>query len=358
MSCGIIDSSGKGDRLIPASDTALSYSGRWDLRDPESPRASWPGFAVSTEFQGQSIYVRMKDPGNYFNVEIDGKHHRVIGGKRGGHATYQIAKNLGSGVHLIRLQRRNISFGDPTVIEGFIVDQQAQLTQPATSAKMRIEFIGDSFTAAEGNEARSSTLAWRKKFPVTNFASGYAAVLGRALNAEVTAICRSGSGVLTTWNGNRKHPMPERYGWTLMEDPEVAWHFDAPSPDLVVICLGLNDSSGLKEADGSVSPRAVSQFQTAYLQLIREVLRRHPQTKIVALAPFTPWLRESISHVVAKEKAHGNRQIHYAQFDYLEGGYVADGHPTVATHRKMAGQILDQFVSLGLAPEGTTLTAE
>lgn len=355
--CRSVDSHGKGERFVSPSDPAFSYGGRWDLGDPAQPRASWPGFSVSTDFQGKMIRVRMTDPGNYFNVEIDGIFRGVIGGKHGVHATHLLASGLSDGVHHVRLQRRNISFDDPTVIDGFIVDEGARLSRPAEST-LRIEFIGDSFTAAEGNEAKSATLPWKAKYPVTNFARGYAALLGRAMNAELTTVCRSGSGVLTTWNGVRKYPMPERYGWTLMEDPKPAWDFKQPSPDIVVISLGLNDSSGLTGADGTVIPEATGQFRAAYHRLITNVRNHHPKAKIVALAPFVPWARESIAAVVAEEMAAGTKEIHYAQFDHHEGGYVADGHPTVATHRKMAAQILNQFVRLGLAPAGATLPAD
>lgn len=347
-----MDSHGAGERFVPASDPALHYVGRWDRRDPARPRASWPGFAVSTDFQGAAIQVRMTDPGNYFNVEIDGRLHTVIGGNKG-RSTYLLGNGLGGGTHRIRLQRRNISFDDPTVIEGFIVDENARLSRPAAPG-LRIEFIGDSFTAAEGNEAKAASLPWKEKFPVTDFANGYAALLGRALGAEVTAVCRSGCGVLTTWNGIREHPMPERYRWTLMEDPRPAWRFEEPSPDLVVISLGLNDSSGLKGADDLVIPEASDQFRAAYHRMIAEVRQHHPAAKIVALAPYTPWAREHIARVVAEETTAGMKEIYYAQFDRFEDGYVADGHPTVATHRKMAEQIFAQFVRLGLAPGSST----
>jgi hypothetical protein len=38
-----------------------------------------------------------------------------------------------------------------------------------------------------------------------------------------------------------------------MEAPEPKWDFKQWTPDLVVICLGLNDYSGLKDKDGTVT---------------------------------------------------------------------------------------------------------
>ncbi|MES2658229.1 MAG: GDSL-type esterase/lipase family protein [Verrucomicrobiota bacterium] len=345
----------EGGSFVPASSPALLYSGRWDRTDPSLPKASWPGFAVSTDFKGSSIHVRMNDSGNYFNVEVDGKFLRVVGGESGSHLTYLLADNLGEGAHRVRLQRRNINFDEPTEIEGFVVDADARLSLPEKSNRKRIEFIGDSYTAAEGNEAVSATLPWEKKFPVTDFSKGYASLLGEAMDADVTAVCRSGSGLVCNWKGGRKHPMGERYDWTLMERPVPAWKFGEPSADLVVISLGLNDFSGLKNPDGTVSPAASAEFRAAYRQLIAKVRRRHRKARIVALSPFTPWARENISAVVAAEKAAGKNDIFHAQYDNFPDGYVADGHPTVATHRKMAAQILDQLKLLGLASDAGSL---
>ena len=338
----------KGQRFVTASDPALHYAGRWDLTDPTKPRASWPGFAVSMNIEGRTISVQMTDSVNYYNVEIDGKAARVIGGKKGRHLKYVLSDDLTPGIHRLQLQRRNITFEEPTAIEGFIVDDNAKLTRPPKPTR-RIEFIGDSFTAAEGNEAQAATLKWEEKYRVTNFAGGFAASIGKAMNAEVIAVCRSGSGVVCDWKGGRKFPMGERYGWTLMEQPQPAWQLEAQHPDLVVICLGLNDHSGLKKADGNITPEDSMKFREAYRALIAQVRRRHPGTRIVALASYLPWTRENIRAVVAAEKAAGHVDLSYAEFDKFPDGYVADGHPAVATHRKMAEQILTQFARSGIS---------
>lgn len=346
--CRTMTSHGPGERFIGAADPALIYEGRWDRADPEKPRASWPGFSVTTDIVGKALHVRMNDGGNFYNVEVDGKLVKVVGGKRGSHVDYLLAEGLSGGKHRVRLQRRNISFDGPTEIEGFVVNRVALLSAPPISGKKRVEVIGDSYTAAEGNEAVSASLPWKDKYPVTNFAKGYAAVLGQMTGSDVTAVCRSGSGLVTNWEGKREHPMGERYGWTLMNDATPAWTFDETSPDLVIISLGLNDYSGMKGSDGKVSAVGSRDFRQAYQKLLAKVRRHHPAVRIVALAPFNLWAREQISAGVAAEKAAGRKDVFYAEFDDFPGGYAADGHPTVATHRKMAEQILAQLKALGL----------
>jgi Carbohydrate esterase 2 N-terminal/GDSL-like Lipase/Acylhydrolase family len=338
-------------KFISAENPAILLSGRWDRSDPKHPQASWPGFGVSTDFTGTSIRVQLRDAGNFYNVEIDGKPSGAVGGERRQTTTYTLASGLEAGMHHLCLRRRNISFETPTVLDGFIVDRGASLSPSKKNTTLAFEFIGDSYTAAEGNEAQRATLPWLEKYPVTNFDQGFAAQIATACGAEITAVCRSGSGLVCDYTGKRNQPMGERYGWTLMENSEPRWDFSATSPDLVLICLGLNDFGGLKKADGRVSESDSATFRAAYIKLIDIVRKRHPQAKMIAISPHLPWLIENIQKVVTEEMNSGHRDVHYVHFDYFPNGYVADGHPTVETHQKIAAQILSQLRALKLVPQ-------
>jgi hypothetical protein len=339
-----------GERLVSATDPAIRYSGRWDRTDAAHPKASWPGFSLSTNFSGTTLSVLMRDEGNYYNVWIDGQQSSVIGGAGTGRASLTLASGLAPGFHHVLMRRRNISFEKPTEIDGFVVDNGASLAPPQEKNGPRMEFIGDSFTAAEGNEAKEQTLEWVKKYPVTNFDLGFAGDIARAYDAEFTAICRSGSGLVCDWKGNRRNTMLDRYERTLMEETTPKWAFTEDPPELVVICLGLNDFTGLKGADGEVSAADTDAFREAYHRLIERVRSHAPRAKIVAVAAFTPWLRENVGKIVKEERDSGQGDVHYAQFDRFPDGYVADGHPTVDTHRKMAEQVISQLVEMKLLP--------
>jgi len=344
--CNRSHTAGTGKRFVPANDPAIRYEGRWDRSNEVCPKASWPGFGLSTVVNGGSIEVRMRDPGNFYNVEVDGKWQGVVGGRRGSSITYPLASGLPPGPHLVRLQRRNISFEEPTELEGFVVDEGVVLSTPPPLPGPAIEFIGDSFTAAEGDEATTPTLGWKEKYSVTNFDLGFAARISRHYRGELTAVCRSGSGLVADYMGNRNGQMEERYDRALMETAEPKWPFPEPSAGLVLICLGLNDDSGLRGPDGKVGAANVATFEAAYHHLIATVRGRHPHAKIVAIAPWLPWLRETIARVVRDEQAAGPTEVGYAQFDELPGTYVADGHPTVETHRRIAEQIIPQLPAI------------
>jgi hypothetical protein len=325
---------------IPADDPGIQYFGRWDTADPAHPAHSWPGVYIVLNFTGTSIGVRMTDDVNYYNVDVDGKFHGVFHGDEPGEADYWLADSLDAGPHTLRLSKRNIAFGRIFSLAGFLLDDGAKLLPPPPAPKRKIEFLGDSFTAAEGNEAAEPEMEWTAKMPVTNIDQGFAAVIARHFDAEYTATCRSGIGLVNDWQGHRDINLPSRFDWTLMESDQPKWDFSRWIPDLVVICLGLNDYSGFGGWTGSVSDENTELFRTtchAFLDRIRNV---YPGVKIMAVAPHVDWIRQQVHQVVDEETAEGNRDAWYAQFDYFDGGYVANGHPTVDTHHKMADQII------------------
>jgi hypothetical protein len=58
----------------------------------------------------------------------------------------------------------------------------------------------------------------------------------------------------------------------------------------------------------------------------------------------------NVHQVVEEEKNNGKTDIDYAQYAEFPGGYVANGHPTVETHQKMADQIIAVIDSLKIFP--------
>ncbi len=341
-------SDGVGRRVeFSPADPAIKYQGRWDRSNPGRPRASWPGFALSLGFTGRSIAVRMDDAENYYNVDIDGVWRGVAhAGKREG--IVELAQDLSGGAHTLRLSRRNISFERPTTISGVLLDQGEHLfTVDNESPRMKIEFIGDSYTAAEGNEASGATLSWKQKMPVSDSDQGFAAMVARDCQADYVTVCRSGCGAVSDWQGLRTEQMVERYDRTLMDVAQPAWDFHAWTPDLVVVCLGINDYAGLRLPDGKVPADNSAAFRGAYASLLDKVRGRYPDAQILALAPHVPWAREQVSQVV-RERA--DQFVHYGQFDeFPPECYVADGHPTVPTHRKIADQVMARLTELKLA---------
>ncbi len=334
--------------LLPPNNSNIQYFGRWDMSDSTQYRYSWPGICLCAEFTGTSVGVRLIDATNYFNVYVDGKLHRVLHCTKQGVADYVVAERLRPGKHTLRFSRRNITFEPPYSFLGVLLERGGTLVQPSPKSARKIEFIGDSFTVAESNEATVPSLPWEERYPVTNTDKGFAADIARRFDAQYAITARSGAGVFCDWRGDTGASIPKLFDRTLMESPEPKWDFTKWIPDVVVICLGLNDYSGLKEKDGGVPPDRSARFRAAYHGFLESIRRDYPNVKIVVVAAYPQWIRQNVKQVVDEEKASGKKDVFSATFDEFPGGYVAGGHPTVATHRRMADQIIKDMESFNL----------
>jgi hypothetical protein len=337
-------------KLIPANHPYIQYFGRWDASDSLHRKFSWPGVSVIARFTGTSIGVRLSDGTNYYNVYVDGNLRKVFHGTQPGEKDYMLVEGLEDTDHTSLLSRRNITFGEIYTFSGLLLDSNATLLPPPPKPTRRIEFIGDSFTAAESNEATEQELPWEARFPVTNIDKGFAPIIARHFGAQYMTTCRSGSGMVCDWQGNPAESIPKRFDRVFMDTSEPKWDFKKWIPDVVVICLGLNDHSGLRGKDGQVSEENSALFRETYHKFLGTIRGVYPHVKIVAIAAFPEWMRTNVKEVVDEEKTSGRQDVYYATFDEFPGGYVANGHPTVATHRKMADQIIKAMESMNLFP--------
>ena len=345
--CGLLEMV-QAKSFIPPSHPHIQYLGRWDKSDSLHYRYSWPGVRIQARFTGTSIGIRLADSINYFNVILDGAVLPVFHGKKTGLAEYILAERLRDTVHTVSISRRNITFGDPYTFGGLVLDEGAMLLEPPPLPKRKIEFIGDSFTAGESDEATEQSLPGEARFPVTNIDRGFAPLVAHYFQAQYTTTCRSGSGLVCDWQGNETVSLPKWFDRVLMEREQPKWNFREWIPDVVVICLGLNDHSGLRGPDGKVPEVKSRLFRDTYHDFCTTLRRLYPGVVIVAVAAFPEWIRTNVRQVVDEEQTSGKRDIFYATFDEFTGGYVANGHPTVETHRKMAQQLIETMKTFQL----------
>lgn len=334
--------------FVPADNQNIQYWGRWDNSDPAHPRHAWSGTSLTAEFTGTSIGVRLADGDNYYNVYIDGQFHSVFHGNQAVEADYILANDLPNGRHTFRFAKRNFTLNKAHSFAGLILDRGQRLLRPPDKPELRIEFIGDSFTAAEGNEATAENMPWQETFPVTNIDEGFAAIVANYFKADYHIISRSGIGMVCDWKGDFDYALPKFYDRTLLDLEEPKWDFQSWQPHLVVIALGLNDHAGLKDDSSHVSEENSKIFRDGYRDFLKVIREVHPGVKIAAVAPPHDWLYDNVRKVVQAEMAAGHKDIIYAQFDEYPGGYVANGHPTTETHHKIAEQVIDYIESSGI----------
>ncbi|HOT97449.1 MAG TPA: SGNH/GDSL hydrolase family protein [bacterium] len=324
---------------IPANDPNIQYSGRWDFSDPLAPAHSWPGVYLYAEFEGTSIGVKMKDNFCYYNIIIDGADTLVLHPTSGEITTYPVASGLAPGRHSIRIEKRNETTWAKFTFNGFVLDDGKGLLPPPARPERRIEFVGDSYTSASGNLYTKSDKP-AEDAPITNINEGFGPITARHFGAEYMMTSRSGYGMVMDWQGSRSGSLPAVFGQTHTFTATPPWDFSQWAPNLVVIGLGLNDYSGFGGWNGAISESNRNLYKTEYHKFVATLRDLYPGVKILAVGPHVEWLQQVIAEIVAEENAAGNADVFYTSYPYYDGGYVYDGHPSVATHHKIAERLI------------------
>jgi hypothetical protein len=331
----------KADKLISPSNSYIQYYGRWDTTDSLHYKHSWPGNYIIIAFTGTKITVKMADNTSYYNVIIDNKDYPILHGDVEAEKDYLLTQGLENVHHVLCLSKRNFSFSHIPVFSGFILDDDGDLLPPPPRLKRKILFVGDSYTAAEGNEATETEIKWENTFPLTNIDKGFAPLIAKHFAAEYQTICKSGAGMVCDWKSDTSETIPKLFDRTLMIGNLPKYDFNSWVPDVIVICLGINDYNGLKDkTEDEVLDENSLIFRTGYHKFIRYIRNIYQEVKIVAVAAHVDWIQNNVEQVVDEEKDSGTKEIFYAKFDKFNSGYVANGHPTVETHKQIAGEII------------------
>lgn len=134
-------------------------------------------------------------------------------------------------------------------------------------------------------------------------------------------------------------------------EPEL-WQFAAAPVDYVVINLGTNDSTAAS-LEGPPAPTA-ERFEEDYLRFLGTVRQCNgPQTHIVcALGSIDHYFFDAIQRAVERHRAQtGDCRVSCLKYLRMSpaDGYGACGHPSAATHRKMAEELYAHIARLEAA---------
>jgi hypothetical protein len=340
-------SSSSAMKNIPADDSNIQYYGRWDFSDPKAPTHSWGGVYILARFEGTSIGITVNDNASYFNVFIDDSLISVFHGDKDTVASYTLATGLTDENHKILLTKRYETPNDKHSFNGFILGDRKNLLPPPPKPKRKIEFIGDSYTSAEGNE-------WTEQRKISddsysNMYKGFGAIIARHYSAQYHMTSRSGFGLLLDWQGDYKNNLPDYFDRTLFCYSDPTWDFSKWIPDLVVICLGLNDYNGLGGYTGPVDSLSTELFKSRYHEFIGTILRFYPGVKILLVAPNDlDWIKEQASTVVADENSRGHKNIYYTYFPLYDDHFVNDGHPDVVADQMIAERLIEKIDTMNV----------
>jgi hypothetical protein len=337
--------------IIPATDPNIQYYGRWDFSNPSAPEHSWPGVYIIAYFEGTSISVRLNDNTDYFNVFIDDTIHTILHTTYNGLSTYSLAKNLPDGNHKLLFTLRNETNWIKFPFNGFVLDSGKTLLSPPVTLQpsKRIEFIGDSYTCAAGNLWTQTSAAPDGNLYTDEF-EGFAPITANYFNADYHITGRSGYGLVQDYLGNASGNLPDNFNRTLVYTASPIWDFSKWIPNVVVICLGLNDYSGWNGYNSPVPLGYANLYKSRYHDFISTINDVYPGVKILTVAPNNmDWLKTQISQVAKDENALEHKNVYYTYFPYYTDGYVNGGHPNVASHQKIAQVLISAIDSMDYA---------
>ena len=219
---------------------------------------------------------------------------------------------------------------------------------PSTPKGKLIEFIGDSITCGYGVDVEDPI----GKFSTSSedFRKSFAYLTATALDCDYSMVSYSGYGIISGYTeSDTPHPdiLPPIYnkvGWSLgfkdnFSISNISWNFNE-QPDLIVINLGTNDATYIKD-----NQDREHRFTLSYVDFLKVVRQHNPKAPIICtLGIMGDKLFPAISKAVELYRAETlDENISTFKFDVQmeEDGYSIGWHPTFATYQKASNKLLD-----------------
>jgi len=288
-------------QLISPGESAIQYIGRvvqlTDISGRTRCRFDWPGTEIRFTVKGsKSVNIKMNGANNFFNVSLNSGPPTVLACD-GGLKEYPVANDLNPNLeYKISIYKRTeavAQFPDRITgcvsFAGVLLDQEAQLIRQTEIQPRRIEFVGDSDTAAYGNlgprtgfEVEDRTVFADPSLQDTS--KSWAALVANAFEAECHNISWSGMGAV--WNApgmSVDGAMDQHYHRLIATEgnqPSTLATPDnpvLPPVDLIVLYIGSNDWWTVEE-------RGDKAFVDGYVKFLASLRELRPGQPILVLA--------------------------------------------------------------------------
>ncbi|MFZ4683812.1 MAG: GDSL-type esterase/lipase family protein [Terrimicrobiaceae bacterium] len=293
---------------------------------------SLSGFEFEAECEGKVLATITGTPGwqkvGFIQVTVDG-----VAGERvaiePGRQDYLLADALPKGRHKITVCKLNEAQYSKMALESLTLSGTL-LAAPAPAA-LKMEFIGDSITCAEGALGKMPDVPQGES---QDAARSFASLTARSLGAEASIVAAS------SWGLHRGRIAPEEKSvipaifelTSRFRDPSAAWDFTKYQPDLVVVNLGTNDFSGRKK-----TPFTDAEFQEA-IERFHLVLRsRYPTAHIFWVTGMMLPDADGPTLAAVEKIRASDAKTYFAKLPQNNGG--GNGHPDLDGHQKAAAAL-------------------
>lgn len=193
---------------------------------------------------------------------------------------------------------------------------------------LKIEFIGDSITSAEGCAGAKCEEEWISS--VFSHTNSYPYMIGKAFDADIRVYSQSGWGIYASWDGDFNAAIPKHYdNWV-----NKAWN-----PDVIVINLGTNDVNAFGSSENE-------NIKKACISFLKNLRKHHPLAKIYwAYGMFSNDLEATIIEAMECVKSELNDD----RFEYISLPVTSDDdigsrfHPGRKAHEKIANLLVNRI---------------
>ncbi|MCM1227280.1 MAG: GDSL-type esterase/lipase family protein [Clostridium sp.] len=218
--------------------------------------------------------------------------------------------------------------------------------KPTAKKDLSIEFIGDSITCAYGVEGSGSYESF--KTTTENFTKSYAYLTAQKLDADYSAVCYSGHGIVSGYTSdgdkNSDSLIPDYYEMaSKIKGYDTAWDFTLQKHDAVVINLGTND---INYVNADKETRS-EEFVNGYVDFLKTVRKYNSDAAIICTvgtmgADLYDLVAEAAAQYTAEtgdERVSSYKSATHTQAD----GLGSDWHPSAATQQNSAYVLSDKI---------------
>ena len=259
-----------------------------------------------------------------FEVSIDGGEYKSFQIKKGTQE-YLFSDKLEDGVHTVRITRQSESWDPVFTVDLIIIEDTADIVKNYQgNYDLKIEFVGDSLTSAQG----------------VDYSQSYVVEACRILNAHFNVISRGGMGIYRNYDDTTYGTLPTYYQYTEYQNPRLdkPYTYDA---DIVVFNMGGNDAvcQMLYHRDSDAKKAYVAEYEKLYYDMLDEVFTANPNAFVICcygqLGSNTA-VFDVIEEIVEKyRKDHPERRIEIFEFKHaIDYTVTNDGHPGPKSHKR------------------------
>lgn len=323
--------------FVPATDSNLTYVGRWGLLHTQN------GPAMATVNSSSQLYVICG--GTSIRADFDVKHVAFMAQiearvDRGPWRLFTIDRHrlrlfhhLGPGPHRLEIAVKDVDergnrwfppFASAVVFEGLELEAHATVAKYRLPVRPTLMFLGDSITQGV------RVVGMQIGVTGSNGLLSYGWLAGQALKTIHYQVAFGRQGVIRSGNG-QVPPATLAFGWNFAGSPA-----DEPAPDFLVINQGTNDI-----------PYPGREYGQALLGYLREIRAYWPPTEMFVLQPFGGF--HTASTMQAVELMHDARVMYVGTHGWLKKKDFRDGvHPNRRGSR-LAARRLEKVLAPSIA---------